>query len=625
MSRTFTIATAGHVDHGKSALVRALPGIDPDRLAEEKRREMTIDLGFAWLTLPGVGNVGIVDVPGHRDFIDNMLAGIGGIDAVVLVVAADEGLMPQTREHLTILDLLGVSHGLVALTKVDLVEDTDWLALVEDEIARTLAHTTLAGFPIIPVSATTGAGLDALRAAVGEVLLATAPPPQSGHPRLPVDRVFTLSGFGTVVTGTLRGGPLNIGDDVELLPGELTARIRGLQNHKQVVMRAQAGARTAVNLAGIDHDLAARGMVLVRRGQWQTTELIDARLTVAPAATRPLQHQMAVKVHWGSAVVNAHVRLLDSDSAEASSEVWGQLVLESPLVLADGDRFIVRIPSPELTIAGGMVVDAHPARRWRIRDTRVLERLGARAQASPAQQIASLAGPEPMTLAAVRAAARSIPPAEFAQALAEAQAQGLLLVLPDSSLFSVDRLNRLRAAAASELAAYHTASPLRLGMPREALRSRLGVRAATLGTLLQDWDGAVVHSDLVRLTTHQLHFTPAQQVASGELLGQMRTAPYTPPSLVDAVAIAGPDVVQALIDIGDIVRVQADVIFAREAYDALVAGTLSIIDERGSVSAGEVRDAFQTSRKYAIAMLEHLDSRGVTQRRGDARVRNPRA
>ncbi len=625
MSRTFTVATAGHVDHGKSSLVRALTGIDPDRLAEEKRREMTIDLGFAWLTLPDVGSVGIVDVPGHRDFIDNMLAGIGGIDAVVLVIAADEGLMPQTREHLTIVDLLGISRGLVALTKVDLIEDLDWLALVEDEIAQTLGSTSLTGFPIIPVSAYSGAGLHEFRTALGGVLLQSPLPPQSGHPRLPIDRVFTLSGFGTVVTGTLRGGALQVGDEVELLPGGPLGRIRGLQSHKQPVTQAQAGARTAVNLAGVDHDQAARGMVLTRRGQWQPTDMVDARVHVADSATRSLQHNMAVKAHWGSAVVNARVRLLDADEAIPGNDAWAQLVLESPLVLADGDRFILRIPSPELTIAGGTVIDARPARRWRRRDARVLVRLAMRAESSPAQQVARLAAPEPVTLPALRAAARAIPPDEFDQALADALTERLLIRLPDGSMLSTERLDSLRARAQSDLSTFHKESPLRLGMPREALRSRLGVRAPALAAVINGWADVIVQADLVRLADHQLRFSSAQEASRDELIRQMRAALYTPPSFSEAVAVAGPDVVQALIDTGEIVRVQADVILTREAYETLVAGTLALIDEHGSVSAGEVRDEFQTSRKYAIALLEHLDSRGITQRRGDARVRNPRA
>jgi selenocysteine-specific elongation factor len=624
MTRTYTVATSGHVDHGKSALVRALTGIDPDRLAEEKRREMTIDLGFAWLTLPDVGQVGIVDVPGHRDFIDNMLAGIGGIDAVLLIVAADEGLMPQTREHLTILDLLGVSRGLVALTKTDLIDDPDWLALVREEIADSLRGTALAEFPIVPVSAFSGHGLDALRAGLATALLRSPAPPESGVARLPVDRVFTLSGFGTIVTGTLRGGPLRVGDEVELLPDGPAGRIRGLQNHKQAIALAQAGARTAVNLSGVSHEQVERGMVLAPRGRWQPTALVDTQLTIAAAATRPVKHGTAVKLHWGSAVVNATLRLLNKQEAEPGETAWGQLVLSTPLALADGDRLIVRIPSPEETIAGGVVVDAHPARRWRRRDARVLDRLEARAVASPAQQLARLAAPEPVTGTALREAARALSTESFTHTLDEALAHGLLNILRDGTYWATEETERLRTRMRTELTAYHAGAPLRLGMPREALRSKLGVRSGTLAALLEGWPEAVIENELVRLASHTLNLSAAQQAARDALMGQMRATPYAPPSFNEAVALAGPEVVQALIDTGDVVRVQADVILEREAYAALVEGALALIDARESVTASELRDQFQTSRKYAIALLEHLDSRGVTLRRGDARVRSPR-
>ena len=625
MNRIYTIATAGHVDHGKSSLVRALTGIDPDRLAEEKRREMTIDLGFAWMSLPEAGTVGIVDVPGHRDFMDNMLAGIGAIDAVMLIIAADEGLMPQTREHLTILDLLGVSRGLVALTKTDLAPDPDWLALVQDEIADELAETSLARAPVVPVSAYTGQGLPELRATLARLLLEAPPPRASGPPRLPIDRVFTLSGFGTVVTGTLRGGALRVGDEAALLPGGTTGRIRGLQSHKQAVQTAQPGARVAVNLSGVDRDQIERGQVLALPGHFVPTDRIDVRLRVPRSAERPLTHQMAIKLHWGAAAVHGRVRLLDTDALEAGEAGFVQITLDSPLALADGDRFILRVPSPEMTIAGGVVVDAHPARRWRRRDPRTLEKLAARAEATPAQRLARLAAPEPVTLAALRRAAQGWPDPEFEAALNDALRSGDLVELPDSSLLAGERLAALRGAALNELAVFHGSFPLRLGMPREALRSKLAVRPATLPLLLDDWDAVMVENDLVRQAEHQVRFSPAQAEQIERLRAAFRAAPFTPPSVAEAVAIAGENGVQALLDSGELVRVQAEVVFTRDTYEALVAGALGLIDHNGSVSAAELRDRYQTSRKYAIALLEHLDARGVTQRRGDLRVRNPRS
>ncbi|HEU5368442.1 MAG TPA: selenocysteine-specific translation elongation factor, partial [Ktedonobacterales bacterium] len=353
------IGTAGHVDHGKSTLVTALTGIDPDRLAEEKARGMTIDLGFAWLRLPGGREVSIVDVPGHESFIKNMLAGVGGIDLALLVVAADEGIMPQTEEHLAILDLLRVSRGVVALTKCDLVEE-DWLELVREEVAARLSTTTLADAPILPVSAYTGAGLPELLAAL-DALLETTPGRQNlGRPRLPVDRVFTIQGFGTVVTGTLLDGAFSVGQEIEILPQGLRARIRNLQTHKTSVETAQPGGRAAMNLAGIAKTDLARGDVITLPGRLRPTTLLDARFELLESAPRPLPHNAEVDLFVGAKEVRAHVRLLDSDELQPGERGWVQLRLAEPVAVARRDRFILRIPSPSLTIGGGEIIDTQP-------------------------------------------------------------------------------------------------------------------------------------------------------------------------------------------------------------------------------------------------------------------------
>ncbi|MEP0764632.1 MAG: selenocysteine-specific translation elongation factor, partial [Chloroflexota bacterium] len=307
------IGTAGHVDHGKSTLTYALTGINPDRLAEEQRREMTIDLGFAWLDLPTGERVGIVDVPGHRDFIENMLAGVGGIDAALLVIAADEGVMPQTREHLAILDLLAVPTGLIALTKMDLISDPDWLELVQLDIMETVHGTVLDGKPIIPVSARTGEGLGDLVAALADLLAHQPPRADLGNPRLPIDRVFTISGFGVVVTGTLLDGALAVGQEVEIQPAAVRARVRGLQSHEQSIEQATPGRRLAVNLRGVDRDALKRGDVLGLPGAWQPTTLLDARLRYLPDAHLPLEHDDPVKFFVGAAEVMGRVRLLDKE------------------------------------------------------------------------------------------------------------------------------------------------------------------------------------------------------------------------------------------------------------------------------------------------------------------------
>ena len=362
----FVIGTAGHVDHGKSTLVYALTGIDPDRLAEEKARQMTIDLGFAWLRLPGLPDeVGVVDVPGHRDFIENMLAGVGGIDLALFVVAADEGVMPQTREHLAILDLLQIQGGVTALTKVDLVDDPEWLELVTLELTEAFEGTVLAHAPIIPVSAHTGQGLDQLKATLADRLQLCQARPDQGRPRLPIDRVFSLSGFGTVVTGTLMGGQLRLGDEVEIQPSGLTSRIRGLQTHKTRLNLAQPGSRVAVNLGGVDRGQVKRGDVVARPGVVRPTLLLDVVYRHLAAADAPLKHQAEVKLFVGSAETLARTRILRAQQINPGEEGWLQLALSQPIAAMRGDRFILRRPSPGATLGGGRVLDPHPGRRHR--------------------------------------------------------------------------------------------------------------------------------------------------------------------------------------------------------------------------------------------------------------------
>src|SRR6266849_3896296 len=374
------IGTAGHVDHGKSTLIRALTGIDPDRLQEEKDRGMTIDLGFAWLRLANDVEVSIVDVPGHERFIHNMLAGVGGIDIALLVVAADEGVMPQTREHVAILDLLGISNGVVALTKRDLVDD-EWLDLVQADVEDFLNSTTLSGVPIVPCSATTGVGLDALLGVIQDLLSRERMRPNTGRPRLPIDRVFTVAGFGTVVTGTLIDGELHLGQELEVQPGGLKARVRGLQSHRKKLETIPAGTRTAVNLGGLAVEDLRRGHVLGAPNTLKSTRALDARLRLIRAA-KPLRHNAEVSFHTGAAESLGRLLLLDRDELEPGDEAWVQVRLQDPVALARGDLFILRLPSPSMTVGGGTVVEPH-ARRHRRRQPAILQQLEVLAQGTP--------------------------------------------------------------------------------------------------------------------------------------------------------------------------------------------------------------------------------------------------
>jgi selenocysteine-specific elongation factor len=632
------IGTAGHVDHGKSTLVKALTGIDPDRLKEEQEREMTIDLGFAWLTLPSGEQVGIVDVPGHQDFIKNMLAGVGGIDAVLFIIAADESVMPQTREHLAILDLLKIPTGVIALTKVDLAESEEWIELVEAEVMDIVEGTVLEGAPIVPVSAVTGQGLDHLRQTLDEVLAKIPPRADRGRPRLPVDRVFTVAGFGTVVTGTLSDGSLRVGQEVEILPAKLKARIRGLQTHKRKIEAAVPGSRVAVNLTNVSTEDVRRGNVVTIPGWLEPTQLVDVRLDYLADAPRELRHNQEVEFFTGAAEVMAHVRLLGTRSLAPGQSGWAQLRLAERVPLVKGDRFIIRQPSPSLTIGGGMVVDPLPRRRHRRFRPAVIQRLETLAHGTPADLLLEALdrrGPMP-----ARTLISDMPlPAETAaeslrQLLHEEQVFSLL---PGSSL-SDDVLKSpqyvaspagwamLRNRLTGEVGDFHRTYPLRQGMPREALKSRLKLdtRLFNEAVARASTEGALVETEtIIRLPEHAIRFSPDQQALIDRLLREFQRTPYTTPSYKDSVAAVGEDVVLALIETGQLVRLGPDVLLLSKTYDELVAWVKEYIAEYGGVNVGQVRDAFNTSRKYALALLEYLDDQRITKRVGDERVLRP--
>lgn len=617
------IGTAGHVDHGKSTLVKRLTGIDPDRLAEEKAREMTIDLGFAWLTLPNGEILGIIDVPGHRDFIENMLAGVGGIDAVLLVIAADEGIMPQTREHLAILDLLGVQNGLIVLSKIDLVED-DWLELVEGEIREALRGTTLAEAKIVRFSAHNDTGIENLLIQITSLLDDIPPNTDYKHPRLSIDRVFTISGFGTVVTGTLLGGTLHVGDEIEIQPTGLRGRVRGLQSYKQSVDLAQPGSRVAVNVVGIEKTALERGHVLVYPRQLQPTVLADVRFRHLKDASRPLKQDAEAKIFVGAAEATARVRLLDAEALSPGDEGWLQLRLEKPLPLAQGDRFILRYPSPGETIGGGVIVNPQPGRRWKRFQPDVIAQLETRLLGTPAQRLAQAANqPEPIKQPALQKLL-GYSDDELNDAIQDALNQGLLVQVPDQAYLAAARWGDLHTQLLHEVRVFHNAAPLRRGIGREELRSRLGISQGLFNLLLGSNEEVIAENNLIHAADHNIRLNAVQQQAVNTLLMQMQTNQYSPPSFAEAAQITGEDVLRALIERGDIVQVQPDIIFTRESYDEMVVAILELIDTHGQVTAAEIRDRFHTSRKYAIGLLEHLDNVGITRRVSDARVRKLR-
>lgn len=619
---SYVIGTAGHVDHGKSSLVRALTGIDPDRLAEEKAREMTIDLGFAWLALPTGETVGIVDVPGHRDFIENMLAGVGGIDLALFVVAADEGIMPQTSEHLAILDLLDIPGGVVALTKIDMISDPEWIDLVTLDLIDAFSGTVLESAPIVPVSARTGAGLDQLVATLGDVLLHSRPQPDLGKPRLPVDRVFTISGFGTVVTGTLTGGSLTIGSEVEIQPSGKHARIRGLQSHKSAVSEVNAGSRAAVNLSGISTDSIRRGDVITIPGILTPTTLIDVSFRHLTSASRPLKHNVEVKFFSGAAETIAHVRLLGDRELAIGQQGWLQLRLESPQAVDRGDRFILRYPSPTETIGGGIILDAHPEHRWRRFKPDVIARLetlaAGRSEDVVLQMLESQIALNPSQAEEISGLSTDA----FNEAIALLIDRGDVLHI-DNLLIARSSWERLTDRMKKEVHAYHTQFPLRLGMPKEAFRNKLGLDSKIATRLIPfAIESGVISENAAQvcLPYHIVRFTAREQASIDQLLQSIQQNPAAPPSVKEAAGMVGDEVLRALIDRGNIMQLNEDVLIGTDIYHLWVLEIQRFIAQTGSITVAQARDLLGSSRKYVLALLEHLDESGITKRAGDERI-----
>ena len=614
------IGTAGHVDHGKSTLVKALTGIDPDRLAEEKAREMTIDLGFAWLTL-GEEEIGIVDVPGHRDFIENMLAGVGGIDLALFVVAADEGIMPQTREHLAILDLLGIGGGIVVLTKMDLIDDPDWLELVMLDVGEALAGSILEDAPIAPVSAFTGVGLDDLKGLLEERLSKTVARPDIGRPRLSVDRAFTLPGFGNIVTGTLVDGRFRIGDQVEIQPGDRKGRIRGLQTHQQKLEVAQPGSRVAINLSGIDRKELGRGDVVAAPGAVEDTILFDATYRQLSDAASPLKHNMQVKLFVGASEVIARTRVLGTRQIDPGQEGWLQLALQEPVALVRGDRFILRRPSPAATLGGGHVLDAHPGRSHRRFRSDVTDRLQTLTHGTPSELLAqTMARIEPTTQQNLFQQS-GLDPDTARAALSELESDQQIIVL-GRQIISRAGWQQFIDKLATILSHYHRDHPLRLGIPREELRSRLNLASAIFNPLLSETaeQGILIEQgSLVRSPEHEISFSTAEQTSINRLKQQFAIAGANSPSVKDCKALVGESVYYALVDLGDLRQLNSDVVYAAEEYSALTNQIIKFLQENQRINAAQTRDLLGTSRKYAIALLEHLDDIRVTRRVGDYR------
>lgn len=628
------IGTAGHVDHGKTALIRAMTGIDTDRLKEEKERGISIELGFASLTLPGGRSAGIVDVPGHERFIKNMLAGAGGFDLVLLVIAADEGVMPQTREHLEIIQLLQVKKGVVVLTKCDLV-DEEWLGLIKEDVRDFIKDTVLDDAPVVTVSALTGEGISALLETIERIAEETQPRAGTGLPRLPVDRVFSITGFGTVVTGTLHAGALHVGDVVEVQPQGLTSRVRSIQVHGQKVEAAQAGQRVAVNLTGLEVEQIERGSVVAGPKKVNPSLRLDIKLLLLESAVRPLKNRARVRFYLGTRETLGRVVLLDREELTPGSLAYAQIELEEATVAAKGDRFVIRSYSPMRTIGGGTVVDPLPRRKHKRFRQDVLAALETRERGTPSEILEHyLQGSPDLHTPAAAAAGTGLQEKEVEDAAAELVRENKIkricgegkthLIAMDVYREWVDELKRL-------LASYHSEFPLREGYPKEELRSRrfqaITSKPFQLLLLEMEKDGFLrAMPQSVALQS----FTPGPddelEKAMQKIREIMKEAVFQPPSWADLNSCAGlgeaagAELLQYLLRTGELVKISEELYFLKEVLLEAREKVIGYLREKGEITVGEVRDLLQTSRKYALPLLEYFDREKLTRRIGDKRL-----
>ena len=607
MGAMHVIGTAGHVDHGKSTLVERLTGIDPDRFAEEKRRGLTIDLGFAWLKLPSGTEIGLIDVPGHERFIKNMLSGAGGVSVCLFVVAANEGWMPQSAEHLAILDVLGVSSGVVALTKSDLV-DADTLEYAQAEVEDKLVGSSLEGAAVIPCSAATGAGIEELLEALGAAVEAAPPAPDLGRPRLWIDRVFTIAGSGTVVTGTLMGGSLQVGAEVEISPSGRRARVRTIQSHKKAVEEIGPGNRVALNLVGGE---AERGDAVVTRGAWRPTNRIDASIRVSPASITGREHKLTEKgahlLYIGSAETPVRIKLLGRDEVGPGEQAVAQLYLRDPLPIGPQDRFVLRDAGRVTTFGGGVVLDPLPriAKRTDRGRVKVLEELRSAPPEEALRILLEAEGELNAADALMRSGARDTPH-DVAQL--------------GPHVVSASRLKELAEAARSALEAHHRSHPLEATMPRESLRADLGLEPDAFDALVTQLDFVVEEGAGIRLEQHRVGLTAEQSRARDEVVQRLEAAAFQPPPARDLHIDA--DLLRALTASGELVKIDGFYLTAAQAGQARTK-VRQHIEQEGPVTVAQIRDLLGTTRKYAVPLCEWLDATGATRRQGDVRTLGP--
>jgi selenocysteine-specific elongation factor len=619
--RYIILGTAGHIDHGKSALVKALTGVDPDRLKEEKERGITIDLGFADLSYPDGTTVGIVDVPGHERLVKNMLAGAGGIDLVLLVIAADEGIMPQSREHLHICNLLKIKSGLIAITKADLVEE-DWLDLVEDDIKNFVKGTFLEGGAIVPVSSKTMFNVDLLKEKIREAALTVEPKPTKGLFRLPIDRVFTLKGFGTVVTGTAVSGSLSVEDAVEILPSNIKSRVRGLHSHGKPIQTAYAGQRVAINLQGVDKEEIRRGDSVLLPEKFIPTRKIDASVELLSDAP-PLKTKGLVHLHLATAETIARIILYGKNELRAGENCYCQFRLRDPVIAISGDRYIIRRFSPVETIGGGEVLDPLSSRRSKkegIDDLMVFEN-GTLAEKIAAK--AKRAGIYGIKFSLIEGWIKAEIPSikESVRALKE---KGVLLQFEDV-LVHKSAFETYRETVKKIMDDFHKKNPLKPGMLKEELRAKFNVEPRLFGNLLASMKDIIIEKEMVRLAIFRAAFSGVDEALKSKIAGLIEKGGFQPPSKeelsqslkLDQKHLS--DILGLMTKEGSLMRISDSMSITASIYDKMIASLKNFFSKKPEMTVAEFRDVLGTSRKYALPFLEYLDTHKITLRVGDVR------
>jgi len=616
------LGTAGHIDHGKSALVKALTGIDPDRLKEEKERGITIDIGFADLVSAEENlTVGIVDVPGHEKLVRNMLAGAGGIDMVLLVIAADEGIMPQSREHLAICDLLKIKSGLIAITKSDLVEK-DWLHLVEDEIRDFVKGTFLEGSPMVAVSSKTGENIELLKKAINGVALTIIPKSSDGLFRLPIDRVFTLKGFGTVITGTAISGKISIEDPLEILPANIKTKVRGLHSHGRAIPSAYAGQRVAINLQAVEKELLRRGDVAVTPSSFRQTRTIDIFLELLRNAP-VMQNKSLVHFYSGTAETIARIILYGRDELKQGDSCYGQLRLKDPVVVVSGDRYIIRRFSPLETLGGGEILDPSPVKRRRkdgIEDLRRLHTGSLEQKISLKIERAGVRGVSVDSLNGwINADLKGV------SASCDKLKRSGEIIQYDEIMLHKQSFSLLRNDILQLLTAFHKKNPLKAGMSKEEVRNQLKVDQSLFNLLLSSIDNIAVEKNLVRHKDFKIALSSSTEADKARLMEILEKTGFQPPSKeelaeslkIDLKHIS--DILGILAKEEKLVRINDSLYLSNTSYKKMIEALRSSFAKKPEMTVAEFRDILNTSRKYALPFLEYLDSNKITIRVGDIR------